>query len=404
MDQQLAQRSSSDLHSLELDHYIPPPGVWAPSIGYKVLGALVILLAATVVFPYENTIRASGVVRPDGENSLIQSQLSSRVEKVLVKPNQKVRSGEPMILLERSSLLDKQRQLLLEHSQLRLRIQAAQHQHREALAQIEAARRSTSAVLESSTGDIDKSQAALALATNELRRFEELSKVGAVPELLAREKSTRHLIAVRELRQSQLAVTRQRAEAQSEIARFRQASSSIQSVLADLLSQSAALTQQLEEVRRNLRGTIVRAPFDGSVLSLSVKHPTEVVAPGTVLGSIAPLHAPPQVQVRVRSQDVSQVRPGRRAYLRVAGCPPSDFGLLPARVESVSADAAKATGDQPSNDSHYLVTINPDSGFLRKGDKRCQLRYGMSLQADILEARTSFMGFLVRKLRLFSSV
>lgn len=403
MDQQLAQRGSLELRSLELDHYIPPPGVWAPSIGYKVLGALAILIAASAVLPYEHTIRAPGVVRPDGENSLLQSQLSSRVDRVLVKPNQKVRVGEPLIVLERTSYLDKERQLLLEQSQLRRRIQSAQYQHRDALAQIEAAQQSSSAALQSSGGDVDKSQAALALAVSEMRRFSELSKVGAVPELLAQEKATRHLIAVREFRQSKLAVTRQRAEAQSEIARFRQAASSIQSLLADLQSQSAGLTQQLEEVKRALKASVIRAPFDGSVLSLNVKHSSEVVAPGAVLGAIAPLHAPAQVQVQIGSRDVSRVRPGGKAYLRVAGCPPSDFGLLSARVDSVSADVAKASADQPSSDSHYLVNIKPDSGFLGNGENRCQLRYGMTVNADILAQRTTLMGFLIAKLRLIPS-
>jgi HlyD family secretion protein len=334
----------------------------------------------------------------------LQSQLSGRIEKVLVRPNQIVRAGQPLVTLDRSSLLAKQRQLLIGDRQLQQRITESIRQHDDALGQIESARRSNSAQINASKGEVAKSQAALALAATEMRRFAELSKVGAVPQLLAEEKSTKHLISISELRQSQLAVTRQRAEAESELARLRQATSSLSSLLADLSSQSAGVRQQLDEVGRALASSVIRSPFAGSVLSLNVKHPAEVVSPGDVVAAVAPLRAPLQVQVTVSSSEISRVKSGSKAYLRVAGCSASDFGLLPARVEAVAADVSPAATSKqsPQSQSQYLVTIKPGAASLRRGSRSCQLRYGMNVQADILSQRTTMMAFLLSKLRLIS--
>ena len=400
MDNNITRRPPAQLSLVSADHYVPPPGVWAPAIGYKVLGALGVLVAASFVLPFEHTVRASGVVRPAGENSLLQSQLSARVEKVLVRPNQMVRAGQPLVILDRTSLLAKERQLLTEAGQLNQRIAEAKRQRDEALGQVGSAQQSTAAQIEASMGDVAKSRAALSLAANEMRRFTELSKVGAVPLLLAEEKATKHLMTISELRQSQLSVLRQRAEAESEVARLRQSTSSVLSLLADLSSQAAGLRQQLEEVRRGLRASVLRSPFTGSVLSLNVKHSAEVVSPGDVVAAVAPLRAALQVQVTVPSNEISRVKPGSKAYLRVAGCSPSDFGLLPARVDAVAADVSASASAKQSSEAQYLVTIKPDASTLRRGTRSCQLRYGMSLNADILTQRTTVMGFLLGKLRL----
>ena len=183
MDHNITRRPHAPLTLVSSDHYVPPPGVWAPAIGYQVLGALGVLVIASIILPYEHTLRAEGVVRPAGENSILQSQLSGRVEKVLVRPNQMLRAGQPLGTLDRSSLLAKQRQLLIEDRQLQQRIAESMRQRDDAIGQVESARRANSAQIDASKGDVAKSQAALALAATEMRRFAELSKVGAVPQL-----------------------------------------------------------------------------------------------------------------------------------------------------------------------------------------------------------------------------
>ena len=68
--------------------------------------------------------------------------------------------------------------------------------------------------------------------------------------------------------------------------------------------------------------------------------------------------------------------------------------MLDGRIQSIAADAV---------DGRYAVTITPGADQLRQGQRRCALRAGMDVEADLLIRRGTVMGFLLRKLRLLSS-
>jgi hypothetical protein len=46
------------------------------------------------------------------------------------------------------------------------------------------------------------------------------------------------------------------------------------------------------------------------------------------------------------------------------------------------------------------VSITPNSSELKQGNRRCALKHGMDLNADVMTARSSIMGFIFKKLRL----
>ena len=53
---------------------------------------------------------------------------------------------------------------------------------------------------------------------------------------------------------------------------------------------------------------------------------------GEVIARLAPLHAPMEAKVVVPAQSIGRIRVGQKTYLRVTGCPYSEFGLMTDKV------------------------------------------------------------------------
>ena len=91
-----------------------------------------------------------------------------------------------------------------------------------------------------------------------------------------------------------------------------------------------------------------------------------------------------------------------------------DYGTLKAQVVSIAPEASlpPASGDRggsaaappPVQAGGYEVTLRPDGTVLRSRTRRCDLRLGMDLTADITTRVETVLGFLLRKARLTTGV
>jgi HlyD family secretion protein len=118
------------LPSTAADEFLPAPGSWSHRLGHRVLIGLVSTGLALVIWPWQETVRASGVVRPTGENSLVQSERGGTVLAVLVQPNQRVEAGQVMARLDDRALRDQEQQLETEISRLERQQLEASNQRR----------------------------------------------------------------------------------------------------------------------------------------------------------------------------------------------------------------------------------------------------------------------------------
>jgi multidrug resistance efflux pump len=404
MENPLATTTPTQLSTIASDQFLPPPGMWAQRIGSQVLVAIGVLLAAAAVLPFEQTVRSQGVVRPTGENSLVQSRLAGKVQRVLMRPNQQVQPGQVLAVLDRSSLLIRQRQAQQEWAQVQEQIRQAQLQRNQLQAEMSSSGLMAKASLASSRGDVAKAKASLAFATDQMRRYRDLARQGAVPQLLSQEKITGHLLAISEMQQAELSVAQQRARQLGERAKLQQALSGVQSNLAGLERQASVLKTDLAEASRAVTDATVRAPIAASIISTNLKHPGQIVSAGQVLAELAPSHAPMLIKSVVKAQEVSRIKPGQTVYLRISGCPHTEFGLLRGDVMDISADALASKNAQVKGQTLYELSIRPRQAELRQGTRRCRLRFGMDLQADVMTERTTMLGFLLRKLRLIAQV
>jgi multidrug efflux pump subunit AcrA (membrane-fusion protein) len=156
-------------------------------------------------------------------------------------------------------------------------------------------------------------------------------------------------------------------------------------------------------VERGLELASVRAPITGSVLSTNLRHPGQVMQPGEVVAVLAPGSSRYELKLQVPAERISQLRPGQEATMKVSACPTAEFGVLPARVTSVSADTVPQSGE-PSNAAAavYEVVLHPLQTSLKGRQGSCILRPGMKLIGDVVTRRTTVLAFLLNKLRLGS--
>lgn len=375
------------LREASSEEFLPSVRPWVRSTGLVMVSSFVAGVAIMAVWPYRVVVRGVGVVRPRGETSVVHAPFSGRVRKVLVQPNDEVRAGQILTLLDPTDLESKQFQLKQSQRALALQALALGNQGLAALRAAEL--------------EVEKSLAEMRFAEAEYRRFQQLAGTGAITTAQLEEKLERYNVASANHGKAQQAVSEQFSRSEEDKA---------------LLDKELASTQaEAGQINRDLAKTAIKAPGPGVLFSLSLRNPGQMVAAGEELARIAPTQAGLLVKVQVPSQDITNVEVGHPARLRIAGCPYPDYGTLLARVVSIAPESSiqhavdPATRSGPTNPHQastgvYEVTLLPEETVLRSNTRQCELRLGMDLTADITTRVDTVLSFLLRKARLTSGV
>jgi multidrug efflux pump subunit AcrA (membrane-fusion protein) len=86
------------------EDFLPGPGPWASALGRQLILLFLLGFGAMAVWPMRETVTASGVVRPTGENNVIQSEQGGTLQRVLMKPNQVVQPGDLLAVFDSRSV------------------------------------------------------------------------------------------------------------------------------------------------------------------------------------------------------------------------------------------------------------------------------------------------------------
>lgn len=388
------------------DDVLPPLGAWSHRLGTRLVAVSSAGLLGMTVLPWQETVRVPGVVRPIGENTLVQSERGGTVLSVLVRPNQEVRAGQALVRLDDRPWRDQQQRLQGEVLKLEQQRRQAGIQLQELNLQRAAAASLSQAQLEASRRDLDKAGLTLAFHHQEVDRYASLLASGAVPRALLDEKRAQMEMSRSEVEKADQQVIQQEAIGRVEQARLSQSGSASRSGIEELNKAISLRRTELAEVNRALASSVLRAPTTGSLLQIAVRHPGQVLRPGDAVATIAPDRGPLQVNLQVPGGEISPISTGQSAFLRVEGCPYPDFGVLPGNVSSIAADAQAASNAMPGaaepgpTPVSYLVVVRPDQSELRQRQRRCGLRSGMQVQADVVTRRSTAMLVLLRRLRI----
>jgi HlyD family secretion protein len=391
----------AQLTPLQADDFLPELGGWSKTLGQRVLAVGAVSVLALAVWPWQETVRAAGVIRPAGENTIVQSQLDGVLARVWVKDNQQVKQGEPLAELDRRSLDNERRKLEGELTQSLAQQRDSRASSLDVQQQAQATRLLNNAQRNSAQRDLDSAASTVRYRETELKRYRSLLSSGAVAETVIEEKQAQAVLARNEFAKARQAMREQEARGAAELARLGQGSNQTAQEERELKKQVEQIRARLEELKRALLNSVIRAPKSGTVIVSNLRHAQQVIRSGEVLAQIAPSQGDLQVKLTVPSSDVGTIKASQQAYLRIAGCPYPEFGVLEARVLSISADTIhQNTGGDGRGPAGFQVSLKPSTKPLTNGDRRCALRHGMDVQADIVTRKTTILGFILTKLRL----
>jgi HlyD family secretion protein len=443
LDPQLRPTSEEQVHLLEEDEYLPSLSPWITfsGMGLVVLFSVSILLSS--VFKFSDTVKAPAVVRPVGELKVAQSSMEGVIEQIYVQENQVVSKGDIVARLDDSLLRSKISQLYTNMQRATMQVFQINSQlkgiENQIIAESNMTARTVAAAQASvieqqnnyqnlSTGalaDYEEAAANLNLATQEVQSYQQLEAVGAIPKLNVRQKEAAVKAAsarVRKLKalmnptsapivRAKELVIQEQARGQASLAGLKQQRDQFFQNRIEAQNQVARSQIEVQQAEKELKGTIVKATADGTVLQLKLRNPGQVVQAGQAIAEIAPPNYSLLVKAQVGASEINKVRKGSEVQMRVNGCPYTEYGTLQGVVKSVSVDIVSAApspgiGDSPATSKAptYEVTIQPKALFLERGNNICRLKYGMDGRVDIITRKETVLEFILKKARLLTDV
>jgi HlyD family type I secretion membrane fusion protein len=399
-------------------------GVAVIALGLLVLGVWV------VQAPLSGAIIAPGFVKVDMNRKVVQHQEGGIIKQVLVRDGEHVRQGQVLVVIDdvrldatldllrtqhdgeraKAARLEAERAFLPDVSfppelatrrgepkvaELLQRETALFRARREALdSQIAVLRkqiRHTVDEAQALAGQIAAEERALKSQKEELAVNQALLKQGFVQKtrLMSLERAVADYEARWEEHRAELAKTRQRAS-ELELRVLAQRNSYVQSA-ADELKEASTRLFDLEERLRPSKDASDRqriaAPIAGEVVGLRVFSPGAVVGPREVLMEIVPEDKTLVVEARIRPEDITHVRAGSQAEVRLTAYQTRTTPLVAGNVNYVSADRMV---DPQSGAPYYVVNVDVSAGALADaGNLRMQA--GMPAEVYIrTDSRTTF--------------
>ena len=417
----------------------------APGVGKTLRFAYIVLglfafafLAWGFLAPLHSAAIAQGTLRADGGGrKTVQHLEGGIIRQIVVKEGQRVRAGQPLVLLDDTqsnardaALLTSYYALLAQGARLTAeRNSAASVTYPEELtakakdpnvrsiidasnAVFRTRRRAMGdqvSILKQRLGqasaEISSTQSQVTSLTDQGRLLEEEARdVGKLVEEGLERKSR-----LLQLQRQQAATVGQQGQLLGNLDRIKDSmgeTSAQKSFLhgqqaTEIAAQQREVQVSLAEARERLavsrdikqRQQIV-APVDGTVMNVRLVTPGDVVVPGQPLRAILPTDEKSVVSARLKAHDIDVVHEELRAEIKLTPYKARVLPMLHGVVRNVSPDA---TLDEASNSLYYKVDIEIDKDELSKL-KGVQLISGMPAEVFINLGSRSLFQYLLQPL------
>lgn len=165
-------------------------------------------------------------------------------------------------------------------------------------------------------------------------------------------------------------------------------------------------SSRLQEIQQELRKSsdasarqVIAAPADGEVIGLKYASPGSVISPRETIADIVPADPKLVIEARLHTEDISRVHQGQAADIRFSAFKARTTRLVEGRVLYVSADRMV---DREANQAYYTAQIEADpksladAGDLKllagmpaevylKGEQRTPLQYLLEPITQVLD-------------------
>jgi HlyD family type I secretion membrane fusion protein len=413
---------------------------WRRQLGRMLVPIAAVAVALgtwSVLAPLSGAGATTARVKVELNRKTIQHQEGGIVREILVRDGQKVRAGDPLIVV--GNVRSEAELNLLQDQFARERIRSARAAAEAALERsfvappgvdanpgvaahlareraLFAARRRTLddqiAALTSQIADaraqaealgaqIAATESSAKLSAEELAINDKLAQEGFIQRtrLIALQRTEADYRGrVGEYR-SELALARQRAgELEARIAQVR----NHYQQAADEFRESSARVGELEERLRPSQDQVerqyVRSPVDGEVMALRVSAVGEVLAPRQPILDVVPAAERLVVEARIRPEDVDHVRKDAAAEVRLTSGDGRNAPLLPGKVVFVTPDRIS---EPNGGEGWFVATVEVDAAPL--GDRAdLNLQPGMPAEVYVATRPRTLLEYLADPLRTFS--
>jgi HlyD family type I secretion membrane fusion protein len=400
-----------------------------------VVGGLVTIWCA--VAPLSGAIVAPGQLKVELNRKTIQHQEGGIVREILVRNGQKVRAGQPLVVIgdvrtdaELSLLQEQLRAERIRNEraaaeaslkrEFHIRIGSDDPRAIEALSRetalFEARRRTLDEQISSLSMQVREAQSqaealgtqvsateqAAKLAADELELNERLIKDGFIQRarLIQLQRAEADYRSRLGENRGDLAMTRQRiGELQARIAQTR---NQYQQQAVDEMKVSAAKIRELEERVRPSQDQserqYVRSPVDGEVMTLRVAAVGDVIGPREPLVDIVPASEKLVVEAHIRPLDINNVRTDQPAEVRLSSFDSRTTPLLPGKVIFISPD--RVTNQE--GESWYVANVEVDASALH-AHPEIRLQPGMPAELFVTTPERTLVQYLTKPLTAFAS-
>lgn len=406
----------------------------------SIVGILVLIVAFgggglwAATAPLAGAALATGTVVATGQNQTIQHLEGGIIDEILVKEGQKVKMGQILIRLSRSTATANLRRYKSQHDAyraLRARYRAQLNDDAkitfpkdlldkdsdpEVAEIIETQKSEFSAMREELQSEItifEKRRAAydeeiaglkaqrssqsdqFELIQEEMEATKTLLDQGLTPKskYLALQRKSSELTGNQAQLSARIARAKQNiAETEQEIVQLKKERrrTSI-SELRDVQSRLTDVQQQMQAAEEVVRRIEVRAPINGVVVKMHHNTHGGVVAPGEPILELLPGDATLLIAARVRPEDIDVVHAGRPAKLRFTSLRQRITPTLPGEVTYVSADRFT---DKATNTNYYEARVKIASD-LPEEFANIEITPGMPVEVYVeTRARTALQYFL----------
>lgn len=440
----VANSKDVDSNSISLrlatpQEFLPPLQNWLVISGLACLSIFAGAIALSSQLEYKVTVKAPAKIRPLGEVRIVQAATEGKISSILVRENQPVQAGELIAHIDNTIIQSKKQQLLANSQKTQQQLTQLNEQFVSIQAQIVAQQNLQQRTLASAQAQLKHQQrlyqqqmitaqaqvaeaeAMVELAREELNRYQDLVQTGIVSQLQLKEKTAVLKSSLAKLQQAKASlnpstgeieiakeqIAQAKARGETSLAILEREKQQLQERKLEIVNQIDNYQEELQQIAVNLNNTEIRTPITGTIQTLDLRNPGQVVGVGDEIATIAPSNSTLTIKAFVSAQDIDQVEVGQTTQMRVSACPYSDFGTLEGTVLNISPDTKNSSTQLPSNsnaNASYEIFIQPKSINLQSGqaNRNCDIRPGMEGKLDIISYQESILQFLLRKARLIS--
>jgi adhesin transport system membrane fusion protein len=422
--------STSALDSL-LDRF-GQPGWRAPQRYMIILLGLVVLWM--LVARVDRVVTAPGKVVPFDKVKVIQHLEGGIISDILVRENQEVRIGEPLVRLDLAtsginSAEMNARMLALRLAKIRLDaesngqspqwpteipdqfrglVEAEQATYRNrkmerdnSLQALENQVFQSRKRLAESQEKLSALEQSLVLAQRELAVSESLVADKLVSQLDHFQRQSRvtqlngEVLSLRQaISGAESAVEEASARRRQEDGRFRREAAN---EAGELERRMASLTEELGLAQDQEDRSVIRSPIDGIVKNLKFQSAGNVVRPGEPMMEVVPLKDQLVIELKLNPSDRGYVVLGQDALVKISTYDYLRYGGLEGKVTAIAADTDLGRNEE----QFYKVVVSTDKAWLGDGPTEYPITPGMLGEVDIkVDTRSIFWSLLKPVLKL----